>query len=114
MKRTMAVFTLVLACAALALAHGNERHVMGTVTSVGPNSITLETTAKKTITVKINDKTKFEKSGSAATLKDLKVGDRVVIHADQNGNKLTATEVQFGPTKGKSSMPGMHGMAHTH
>jgi len=29
-------------------------------------------------------------------LKDLKVGDRLVIHADKMGDKLMANEVRFG------------------
>jgi hypothetical protein len=59
----------------MALAHGKEKHVMGTVTSISDSSITVETTAKQSLAVDVNDKTKLEKSGAAATLKDLKVGD---------------------------------------
>jgi hypothetical protein len=60
--------------------------------------------------VDVSDKTKFEKSGAAATLKDLKVGDKVVIHADASGGKLIANEVHFGTMKGKQSMGEMKGM----
>ena len=44
------------------------------------------------------------------TVKDLKVGDRVVIHATGPEDKLVASEVRFG------SMPkeGMSGVDHTH
>ena len=71
---------------------------------------TCKTTAKKSVTVDVSDKTKFEKSGSPATLKDLKVGDKVVVHADVSGAKLVANEVHFGAMKGKQSMEGMKGM----
>ena len=104
MKRTLAVFALMLALSAIAFAHGNEKHVMGTVTSISDSSITVETTAKNSVTVEVSDKTKFEKSGVAATLKDLKVGDKVVIHAGVSGGKLVANEVHFGAMKGKQSM----------
>ncbi len=110
MKRKAAVATLLLAFSVMALAHGKEKHVMGTVTSISDSSITVETTAKKSVTVDVNDKTKFEKSGAAATLKDLKVGDRAVIHADVLEDKLVAHEVHFGTMKGKQSMEGMKGM----
>ena len=110
MKRTTAVVSLIFAFSLLALAHGNEKHVMGKVTSVSDNSITVEATANKSVTVEVNDKTKFEKSGAAATLKDLKVGDKVVIHATPAGDKLVASEVHFGAMKGKQSMEGMKGM----
>ena len=110
MKRTVAVVTLLLlVLSIMALAHGNEKHVMGTVTSIAENSITVETTSKKAVTVEVTDKTKFEKSGSPATLKDLKVGDKVVVHASATGDKLVANEVRFGAQK-KQSMEGMKGM----
>jgi DUF917 family protein len=40
--------------------------------------------------------TKFLKNGAAATLKNLKVGDRVVIHAMPMGDMLHATGVKIG------------------
>src|SRR5260370_13227197 len=110
MKHTIAVVTLLFALTLMALAHGKEKHVMGTVTSISDSSVTVDTTAKKSVTVQVSDKTKFEKSGAAATLKDLKVGDKVVIHADASGDKLVANEVHFG-AKAKS-MEGMEGMDH--
>lgn len=113
MKRTIAVVTLLFALSLTALAHGKEKHVMGTVTNISVNSITVETTAKKSVSVEVTDKTKFEKSGSPANLQDLKVGDKVVVHADVSGTKLVANEVHFG-AKGKSmeGMKGMPGMDH--
>lgn len=113
MKRTVAVVALLFALSVMALAHGKEKHVMGKVTSTSDNSITVETTSKKSVTVELSDTTKFEKSGAPATLKDLKVGDKVVIHADVSGDKLVANEVHFG-TKAKSmeGMKGMEGMDH--
>ena len=111
MKRTVAVVTLLFAVSLLALAHGKEKHVMGTVTSISDTSITVETTAKKSVTVEVNEKTKFEKSSAPATLKDLKVSDKVVIHADPAGDKLVANEVHFGTMKDKQEgMKGMEGM----
>jgi preprotein translocase subunit YajC len=75
---------------------------MGTVTSVSDNSITVETTSKKTVMVTLSTATKFQKSGSPAALKDLKVGDKVVIHATGPEEKLVATDVKFGTmTKGQ-------------
>jgi len=113
MKRTVAVVILLLALFVMALAHEKGKHVMGVVMSISDTSITVETTAKKSVTVEVNDKTKFEKSSAPATLKDLKVGDKVVIHADVSGDKLVANEVHFGakakPTEG---MKGMEGMDH--
>lgn len=113
MKRTMAVFALVCALSPMVFAHGSEKHVMGTVTSISDGTIVVKTTSKETVTVSLNAATKFLKSGSPATLKDLKVGDKVVIHAKGPENNLVADEVRFGPTA-KDSMSGMRGMDHTH
>ena len=110
MKRTFAVATLLFALSVMAFAHGNEKHVMGKVTSISDTSITVETTATKSVTVEVTDKTKFEKSGASATLKDLRVGDKVVIHADVSGDKLVANEVHFGAMKAKQPTDGMKGM----
>jgi hypothetical protein len=113
MKRTIAVFALTLALSAIAFAHGNMKHVMGTVTSISDNSITVETTSKRTFRVTLIAATKFQKSASPASLKDLKVGDRVVIHATGPEDKLVATEVRFGPMT-KAAMAGMKAMDHSH
>jgi hypothetical protein len=86
---------------------------MGTVTSISGNFITVETTSKKTVTVSLSASTKSQKRGSPATLKDLKVGDNVVIHAPGSEDKLVATEIRFGPMN-NDSMSRMKGMDHTH
>ena len=86
----------------LAFAHGGEEHVMGTVTKISDSLVTVETTAQKAVEVAVTDKTTFEKSGQPATLHDLKVGDRVVIHARKSENKLTAHTVKFGSTPATS------------
>jgi hypothetical protein len=88
----------VVFAAGLASAHGTNQHVMGTVTAMSDNSITVQT-SQETITVYTTPETKFVKSGVPASIKDLKVGDRVVIHAGKMDNKLMAHEVRFGPTE---------------
>jgi hypothetical protein len=113
MKRTIALVALMFVLSSIVFAHGNQTHVMGTVTSISENSIAVETTSRKTVTVNLSASTKFQKSGSPAALKDLKVGDRVVIHATGPEDKLVATEVRFG-TMTKNNMSGMKGMDHTH
>jgi hypothetical protein len=43
------------------------------------------------------------KSGASAGIKDLKVGDRVVIHAKPVGSDLIAHEVRFGKAPAAST-----------
>ena len=99
MKRTLAIASFVLLLAGLVLAHGNEQHVMGTITAIGADTITVQTTEKQTKVVYLDVKTKFTKSGAAVNRDDLKVGDRVVIHAQKQGEKLTAHTVAVGISK---------------
>jgi hypothetical protein len=47
-------------------------------------------TQKTTVIVNVISSTKFEKMGVTATIEDLKVGDRVVIHAGKKDGKLEA------------------------
>jgi Cu/Ag efflux protein CusF len=96
MKRaTFAVYT-VLILRTMVWAHGDEQHVMGTVTKIDLMSISVRTTDGAVKTVKVMPETKFVKNASTTRLEDLKVGDRVVIHAKARGDMLQATEVKIG------------------
>ena len=98
----------IISLATVAFAHGTDKHVLGTVTKITDTDITVETQAKEVQIVKIAPDTSFVKSGAIATLKDLKVGDRVVIHAKPVGSDLIAHEVRFGkqaPAGAGSSTP---------
>jgi uncharacterized protein DUF5666 len=96
MKRKILLVAMVVLAAGAAFAHGNEQHVRGEVTAITDSSITVQTKAKDPVTVYTMAETKYEKSGTAASMKDLKVGDRVIIHAEKMGDKLMANEVHFG------------------
>jgi len=117
MKKMLATLTLLLALASLSFAHGNAKHLMGTVTAVSPDSITVKTTKGVTTMVTFTPETKFAKSGAPATAKDLKTGDRVVIEGDDDNGRLRAESVRFGKMtkksmQGMSNMSNMPGMKH--
>ena len=113
----MKVRAMLLACALLfamaSFAHNGNEHVMGTVVSISANSITVQSAGKetKTTTVSVIPSTMFVKSGVHVSLKDLKVGDRVVVEAKENKNdKVEAVSVAFGkpqPHSGMDNMPSM-------
>ena len=95
------------------VAHNGMEHVMGTVAAVTDNSITVETVKHTKVTVLVNSSTKFVNSDAQATLKDLKVGERVVIHAKDNAeDKLVGAEVKWGAAS--TSTGNMEGMDHKH
>ena len=97
MKARVLVLVVCISLAAVAvLAHGGEEHVIGVVSKVAPDSITVKTAAKM-VTVAVAPETKFIKSKAAAKIGDLSVGDRVVIHAKEpEEGKLVADTVEFG------------------
>ncbi len=103
MKRLVSIAISLLFLTTMALAHGNEQHVMGTVTEVTETSITVETLNKQKVTVSVVQETKFIKGNAAATFKDVKLGDRVVIHAAKQGEQLQAYTVRIGTSSSSSS-----------
>ena len=95
-------FISLLGLAALlvstAVAHGNKKHVIGTLEKINPDSVVVKTQDGKSVEVKLVSSTMYvSRDGKAAKLADLAVGERVVIHATPNGDTLSADEVKFSP-----------------
>ena len=65
-------------------------------------SVTVETTDKKSIEVVLIDTTTYEKASKPAARADLKVGDRVVIHAVKVKDVLQARGVRFNEVASSS------------
>lgn len=99
-KRTLLTVIAIPLLMQLLFAHGGFEHVLGTVTEATTTDITVKTTEGKTVTVTVDPKTQFTKAGATVTVQDVKPGDRVVIHAKKDGDKLTAQTVQIGAAKG--------------
>jgi Domain of unknown function (DUF5666) len=92
----------ILAIVSLALlptivtAHGGEEHVTGTVTKVSDTSVTVKTTAGKAVEVGFDAKTTYARGKQPIQKTDIKVGDRIVIHAAEVDEKLVAHTVEIG------------------
>lgn len=97
MKRGLFITAMLFWFVAVLFAHGNEKHVMGTVVKVNDSSITVKTQDGKSVDIALNSNTKFMKGDQPIQVKDIKEGDRVVVHAKPEGQKLTATTVMIGP-----------------
>jgi len=98
LKIQIALIT-VLALALLptiASAHGGEEHVIGTVTKVSDTSVTVKTTAGKIVEVGFDAKTTYARAKMPTQKTDVKVGDRIVIHAVEVNEKLIAHTVELG------------------
>jgi hypothetical protein len=96
MKKLAFVAISILLLGALAFAHGNLAHVMGMVVEVTDHSISVKTADGSVKVVAFDGETHFLKGTAPATIKDVVVGSRVVIHAHQNGDKFHAAEVKIG------------------
>jgi hypothetical protein len=96
MKRELlGLYLIGVVVSGVALAHGGGEHVMGTVKSIEPSSLTVETKDKEVV-FHLDQQTSFEKSGSKVTAAELKPGERVVVHAMKHGEMLHAKVVRFG------------------
>src|SRR5579872_4022134 len=83
--------------AAVTFAHGGFEHVMGTVSKISAQSVTVTTAANKTVDVAINAKTTYTRGTAKVAAADLKVGDRVVIDATGEAPApLVAASVKIG------------------
>jgi preprotein translocase subunit YajC len=104
MKRRSLIAGLLLLCTSVLLyAHGGMIHVMGTVTRITDNSVTVETTDKKTVEVQLTDSTTYMNGSNPGSRKEIKVGDRVAIHAVKVKDSLQAHEVHFNAAPAASS-----------
>jgi Cu/Ag efflux protein CusF len=92
----------LLAILALALlptigaAHGGEEHVTGTVAKISDSSVTVKTTTGKIVEVGFGEKTTYARAKQPIQKSDIKVGDRIVIHAVEVKEKLVAHTVEIG------------------
>jgi hypothetical protein len=93
------VLSIAALVAGAALAHGDKKHVVGTLEKINADSVVVKTAAGKSVEVKLLASTIYVSHAGnedkPAKVADLAVGDRVVIHATPNGETLEANEVKF-------------------
>lgn len=98
--RSLALILSFVFLAGAVLAHGDKKHVIGTIEKLGTDAVTVKT-AEGSVDVKLVAGTTYvivgaDKIAKPAKLADLHVGDRVVIHATPKpDNTLEAAEVRF-------------------
>ena len=93
MKKCLSL-VFALALAVPAFAHGNMDHILGTVSRIAGNIVSVEKDGQTTDVI-LNDKTTWEEAGKASQSSALRVGDRVVIHAVKVDGKEVAHDVRF-------------------
>ena len=99
MKTALYALLAVTLMATVAVAHGDKKHVIGTLEKINSDSVVVKTVAGTSVEVKLVATTTYVShignEDKAAKLTDLAVGDRVVIHATPKGETLEANEVKF-------------------
>ena len=82
----------------LMFAHGNATHIIGTVSAIDGNHVTVKTQEGKSEMVMLEKTTKYLNGSKSAALDALKVGTRVVIDAkmDAKTKMYSAEEVRIG------------------
>ena len=109
MKRALAMLLVVVALAVAAAAHGDKKHISGTLEKVNADSIVVKTREGDSVLIKLAPTTVFlRRSGAtdqSAKAGDLAVGDLVVIHATPKDAGLEADEVKFSTRKARSTPP---------
>ena len=99
MKTKLYALLAIALMASAAFAHGDKKHVIGTLEKINPDSVVVKTAAGKSVEVKLVATTMYVShvgnEDKAAKVSDLAVGDRVVIHATPKGETLEANEVKF-------------------
>ena len=112
MKPSLRSLTLVVAfalAAGLALAHGDKKHVVGTVEKMSADSVTIKQADGKSVEVKIAASTVFlsrsNNEDKPAKASDLATGDMVVIHATPKDKNLEADEIKFSAPMATKSAP---------
>ena len=91
----LAIVSLAL-LPAIATAHGGEEHVTGSVTKISDTSVTVKTTAGKTVEIGFDAKTTYARGKESIQKTDIKIGDKIVIHAGEVNEKLVAHTVEIG------------------
>src|SRR5207244_12501570 len=94
----------LLVFSSLVFAQSGATHLMGTVTAVKPDTVTIKMQDGKSETVMLEKTTKYMKDDKPAKSSELKVGDSVMISAKMNTKMkmYTAEEVMLGAKDSKA------------
>jgi len=91
-----AAFTLLLSVAAVA-HEGHPHRFLGTLSAVQGSQIEVKTTDGKTVVFTLDQKTVIQQGRAKADVKELKLGERIVVSAlpVAAGKVMTAINVQL-------------------
>jgi len=107
MKCSLLALLVALLFAFSASAHGDKKHVQGTIQKINADSVVVKARDGSAVVVKLSSATVYvQRVGNAdksAKLSDLAVGDLVVIHATPKDTGLEADEVKFSSRSSRAA-----------
>src|SRR5262245_53603055 len=97
-SKLLASSVIILMAVAVAFAQGNATHVMGTVSAIQGDHVTVKLQDGKTQMVMFDKSTKYLNGERKAKKEDVKVGTTVMIDArlDEKMKMFLASEVRIG------------------
>ena len=103
MNPRMVTFSVIvmLALAGQVVAHeGHEHKMMGTVTAVDATHLEIDSKDGGKVSIVLNKDTKYLQGSAPAAASDIKIGERVVVSAVEEGKKMVAREVRMSAADG--------------
>jgi len=98
-KLTLPTIVISIFFAALVWAHGDNAHVMGTVTALGENHVVVETPKGESVSLAFHPEIVFQQNGIHVEEVRPQVGDRLVAEVSNQGvpenRDWVATEISF-------------------
>lgn len=92
----LAAVMLVLGARGAWAHDGHSHKITGTVTALNGNDLQVKTTAGKTVSIAINDKTTVTRQKKTVELAEVQVGRRVVVDVGNGKTPLIAKAIEIG------------------
>lgn len=93
------VVASALAASSLVFAHEGGEHAKGTVHEITPDRLVVTSPEGQAVEFTLAPETTFQRGNSRARREDVKLGERVVVHAKHVGDGEVATVVKLAPAQ---------------
>ena len=98
------ILSLTLLASGMAMAHSGKVHVMGAITAIHDQHLEVKTKEGSVKSILLTDKTIFQRGQTRIKGSEIKIGERVVVHATPGKDgTLTADEVHLGAATTKAT-----------
>ncbi|MBK9307806.1 MAG: hypothetical protein IPM58_12125 [Nitrospira sp.] len=98
-RTSVGLFMLVGLFSAGPTRAADVMHVLGTVTAIDVQHIEVKTAKGPVVSVLLDKQVKFRNKNNLKSVDPPEVGDRVIIEATKDKQKVTATVVHYSPMR---------------